>query len=85
MAIQSLGDRLKKELAQIESGTVVIVEEPIQIRVMTAMRDMDKDDQFRSLVVARGMVEGTVSTAEVNAAAKDGPEAVRALADRLAA
>lgn len=85
MAIHSLGDRLRQELAQIEPGTVVFVEDPIGLEVVALTRDMDKEDQFRCLVLAQAIVEGSLSVAEANAAVAAGRETVLALADRLAA
>lgn len=85
MEIQTLGDRLRQELAQIEPGTVVFVEDPIGLEVVELTRDMDKEDQFRCLVLGRAIVEGSLSVAEANAAVAAGRDAVLALADRLAA
>lgn len=85
MEIQTLGDRLRQELAQIEPGTVVLVEDPIGLEIVALTRDMDKENQFRCLVVAQAIIEGSLSVAEANAAVAAGSDAVCALADRLAA
>ena len=84
METQSLGDRLRKELAHMADGTVALVENPVEMKTVAAMRDMDKEAQFRCLVLAQAMVDGLVSDNEVEAASKAGRDALLALADRLA-
>lgn len=87
MATQSLGDRLRQELAQMGAGSVVLADvgDTMALEVIALTRDMDKKDQFRCLVLGQAIVDGSLSVAEANAAAAAGYEAVLALADRLAA
>lgn len=64
---------------------VYLVEDPNTIEVVRAVRDMTQDDQARVLVLVKAIADGSLGVAEANAAAADGVDAVRALADRLAA
>lgn len=67
------------------TNEVYLVEEPDTIEVVRAARDMTQGDQARVLVLVKAIADGSLGVAEANAAAAEGGDAVRALADRLAA
>ena len=67
------------------AGYVEIVEDPIIREVVVRTRKLERDDQSRVRTLVKAIANGSLSVTAANAAVAKGSDAVRALADRLAA